>query len=167
MGNSVDFTEETGLRYPVNKTVSFRLNPVGKTRELIEKHGIIENDSLKVRKAKLVRQYIDRYHRFFIERILGEARLDFTGLMEAWAHLEAERKKEDGEAVRKAGVELSLCQKKYREMISDLFRKDEDYVKLRKNELFTELLPQILSEEEVKDVTKGEIIEEEVENGLD
>lgn len=47
MGNSIDFTEETGLRYPVNKTVSFRLNPVGKTRELIEKHGIIENDSLK------------------------------------------------------------------------------------------------------------------------
>ena len=156
MGNSIDFTEETGLRYPVNKTVSFRLNPVGKTRELIEKHGIIENDSLKVRKAKLVRQYIDRYHRFFIERILGEARIDFTGLMEAWAHLEAERKKEDGDAVRKAGVELSLCQKKYREMISDLFRKDEDYVKLRKNELFTELLPQILSEEEVKDVNMFE-----------
>lgn len=77
MGNSIDFTEETGLRYPVNKTVSFRLNPVGKTRELIEKHGIIENDSLKVRKAKLVRQYIDRYHRFFIERIITSE----TGMM--------------------------------------------------------------------------------------
>ena len=40
----MNYSEFTGL-YPLSKTLRFELKPIGKTKENIEKNGILERDN--------------------------------------------------------------------------------------------------------------------------
>lgn len=58
--------------YPLSKTLRFELKPIGKTKENIEKNGILERDTQRAVGYKVVKKVIDEYHKAFIERILND-----------------------------------------------------------------------------------------------
>ena len=53
--------------YPVSKTLRFELQPMGKTREYIEKGGILQQDEERAENYKLVKGFIDQYHKQYIK----------------------------------------------------------------------------------------------------
>lgn len=73
MNNLSDFT---GL-YPVSKTLRFELKPIGKTKENIEKNGILERDGKRAVGYKALKKVIDEYHKAFIEQMLSNFSLAF------------------------------------------------------------------------------------------
>lgn len=56
--------------YPVSKTLRFELQPIGKTRENIEKGGILQQDEERAENYKLVKSFIDEYHKQYIKSCL-------------------------------------------------------------------------------------------------
>lgn len=64
--NSDSLKSFTNL-YPVSKTLRFELKPVGKTREWIEKNGLLEKDEHRAESYKVVKRVIDYYHKHFID----------------------------------------------------------------------------------------------------
>ena len=49
--------------YPVSKTLRFELQPIGKTKENIEKNGILQRDEKRAEDYKIVKGLIDEYHK--------------------------------------------------------------------------------------------------------
>ena len=58
--------------YPVQKTLRFELIPQGKTKENMEKEGIIREDEHRAKIYNKVKKYCDEYHKIFIEDCLKE-----------------------------------------------------------------------------------------------
>ena len=86
--------------YPVQKTLRFRLEPIGKTLEWIKQGGIIEEDEQKSQDYPIVKRLIDEYHKVCIKEALkreafGEKPIDWEPLYNA---LEAFRKTKSDEA---------------------------------------------------------------------
>ena len=63
------------------KTLRFKLEPVGKTEEFIERAQVLENDERRAAEYKKVKDLIDNYHRWFIEQALSAPllKVDSTG----------------------------------------------------------------------------------------
>ena len=62
--------------YPVQKTLRFELIPQGKTKENMEKEGIIREDEHRAKIYNKVKKYCDEYHKIFIEDCLKDIKLD-------------------------------------------------------------------------------------------
>lgn len=57
-------------KYSMSKTLRFRLIPQGKTEEHFEqKH--LKYDVDRAKEYELVKEFIDRYHKTFIEKVLS------------------------------------------------------------------------------------------------
>ena len=56
--------------YPVSKTLRFELQPIGKTKENIEKSGILARDEQRAKDYMIVKGFIDEYHKQFIKERL-------------------------------------------------------------------------------------------------
>ncbi len=63
-------------RYSLNKTLRFSLRPVGKTEENFDAKRILDEDKERAENYKRVKEYIDRYHREFIDDVLENVRHD-------------------------------------------------------------------------------------------
>ena len=61
--------------YPVSKTLRFELQPIGKTKENIEKHGILSRDEQRAEDYITVKKYIDEYHKQLIKDRLWNFKL--------------------------------------------------------------------------------------------
>lgn len=68
------FNQFTNL-YNVQKTLRFELQPVGKTRENIEKNGLLKQDEERAENYKKVKGFIDEYHKQFIKDRLWNFKL--------------------------------------------------------------------------------------------
>lgn len=66
--------------YPVQKTLRFELVPIGKTREWIDRKGLLEEDAHKAESYKKVKKIIDDYHKHFISKSLSGLALDSAAL---------------------------------------------------------------------------------------
>lgn len=53
-------------KYAVSKTIRFKLEPVGKTKEWMEKDGIVDKDCVRASESAMVCDIIDRVHRHVI-----------------------------------------------------------------------------------------------------
>ena len=62
--------------YPVQKTLRFKLNPVGRTLEFITSSGLLEQDNKRAESYILVKKIIDEYHKQFISSVLKNTKLD-------------------------------------------------------------------------------------------
>ena len=124
----ITFNDLKGL-YSLSKTLRFELKPIGKTKENIEKHGILERDNERAIAYKAVKKVIDEYHKAFIELMLNDFELDNDSLNEFYYlyHLPT------SEAKRK--TDLSKVQEVLREKISERFTKSEQYNRLFGKEL--------------------------------
>ena len=61
--------------YPVSKTLRFELIPDKRTKAILEKTDLISQDEHRAESYKLVKKIIDRYHKAFIESVLGSFKL--------------------------------------------------------------------------------------------
>ena len=64
--------------YQVSKTLRFDLEPIGRTKENIERNGIVERDNKRAVSYKSIKKVIDEYHKAFIEQMLDKFELTLT-----------------------------------------------------------------------------------------
>lgn len=121
--------------YPVQKTLRFELIPIGKTKENIEKDGILSEDEYRAQIYKKVKKYCDEYHKSFIERALSIVRL--SNLEEYKELLEKGKQRDDKQNERFKNIqellrkEIVNCLKNNKEEYRGLFSKEiiETYLK--------------------------------------
>ena len=144
----------TGL-YPVNKTLRFELKPVGKTKENIENKGVLERDSQRAVDYKVVKGFIDEYHKQFIKDrlwsfklpLFSEGRLD--SLEEYMALYELSKRDEAQEA------EFSEVKDNLRSIIAKrLTESGSAYERIFKKELIREDLIAFLEKDEDKEIVR-------------
>lgn len=131
--------------YSVNKTFMFELKPVRETLEYIKQRKIIENDKVRTDKAVLVKDYIDRLHRKFIQNVLTAhcTELKTEDLGKLYSMLQNENS--DKNKIRKSIKEIEAAKRK---QVSEWFKKDDEYKKLFGKTLFDELIATAETEEE-------------------
>ena len=172
------YTDFTGL-YPLSKTLQFELIPIGKTKENIEKNGILERDNQRDVGYKAIKKIIDEYHKVFIELMLNsfelklkdEGRKDSLEEFYYLYHLPTtDTKRKDS---------LNMVQEALRKQISERFTKSEQYKRLFGKELIREDLAEfvktpkyeeiIRSQQGNENLTEEEIlkIQKEVEKMID
>lgn len=127
----------TGL-YSLSKTLRFELKPIGKTKENIEKNGILERDNGRAIAYKAVKKVIDEYHKTFIELMLSDFELNGGELDQFYYlyHLPTTDPK------RKA--DLQKIQENLRKQISERFTKSDKYKRLFGKELIREDLAEFV-----------------------
>lgn len=145
----VNLTDFTNL-YPLSKTLRFKLVPIGATEKNLKTSGILDGDFKRAGAYAQVKNLIDSYHKAFIEDVLSKAELEWGKLYEQFDLYQKESNKEKKRKQRK---EMEAQQKRMRQAISGLFKKDKRYEKLFKKELLTELLPSIIKDDESGTIT--------------
>lgn len=125
--------------YPLSKTLRFELKPIGKTKENIEKNGILERDNERAIAYKAVKKVIDEYHKSFIELKLADLVLMQSQLEEFYMlyHLPT--------SDTKRKIDLPKIQESLRKQISERFVKDDYYKRLFGKELIREDLTEFVS----------------------
>lgn len=133
----------TGL-YPLSKTLRFELIPVGKTKDNIEKSGILENDNRLAVGYKAVKKVIDEYHKSFVELMLNnfELNLEDKGNANSLAEYYYLYHLPVVDAKRKS--DLPRVQESLRKQISVRFTKSEQYKRLFGKELVREDLAEFV-----------------------
>ena len=126
--------------YQLSKTLRFELKPIGKTKENIEKSGILERDNQRDIAYKAVKKVIDEYHKAFIEIMLNDFELQYEQL-EEYFHLYHISNSEEPKKKEK----LQKIQENLRKQISDKFTKSEQYKRLFGKELIKEDLSEFVN----------------------
>lgn len=141
--------------YPVSKTLRFELKPIGKTLENIEKNGILQRDEKRAEDYKIVKGFIDEYHKQFIkDRLWGfklplqsEGHLD--SLEEYQALYEMSKRNDAQEA------EFTEIKDNLRSIIAKrLTESGSAYERIFKKELIREDLIEFLESNEDKDIVR-------------
>ena len=142
-------------QYSVSKTLRFELQPIGKTKENIEKNGILQRDEKRAEDYKIVKEFIDEYHKQFIKERLwdfklplhSEGRLD---TLEEYQALYELSKRDDAQE-----AEFSEVKDNLRSIIAKrLTESGSAYERIFKKELIREDLIDFLESEEDKDIVR-------------
>lgn len=141
--------------YQVSKTLRFELQPIGKTKENIERSGILQRDEQRAEDYKKVKEFIDEYHKQFIKERLWDFQLPLKGegkrdsLEEYQALYELSKRTEAQEA------EFTEIKDNLRAIIvKRLTEKGSPYERIFKKELIREDLIDFLEGEEDKDIVR-------------
>lgn len=137
------FEKFTNL-YSLSKTVRFELKPIGKTLENIQKNGLLKEDENRAKSYQKVKKIIDRYHKKFISKVLGECKLP-KDLLDEYFGLYKIKQRDQKQQKRFKDVQEDL-----RELIAKCFTDSPAFKRIDKKELFKEDLPQIAQTEEEK-----------------
>ena len=130
--------------YQVTKTLRFSLIPQGKTAENIVLQSILDEDNKRAEEYKIAKKIIDEYHKYYIDRSLSYFKFDDALLSEyAGDYYAGEREK------------LSDKQSLMMKQISKHLKSGDEYKKLFSKELFKELLPQYLTDDDEKKIIKN------------
>ena len=138
----MEFTQDFINRYPLSKTLCFSLLPVGNTEANFEKKLLLQEDEQRANDYLLVKSYIDRYHKSYIESVLSKLILNGVG---DYANLYYKKNKTEQEEKQLEELEGSL-----RKQISKNLKGDNRYKLIIKQEMIKELLPDFLTDEEEK-----------------
>ena len=128
--------------YPVSKTLRFELIPDKRTKAILEKTDLISQDEHRAESYKLVKKIIDRYHKAFIESVLGSFKLpndDLNLLHELYS------KSQKSDADKKA---MEKVQDKLRKVIADALTKDSRFKRIDKKELIREDILSVITPDE-------------------
>lgn len=134
-------------RYPLSKTLRFELKPQGKTREWIDKRGLIEDDEQRAKDYLEVKKIMDSYHKDFIDEVLGSkiANFDWNSLADLLA-----KYREESDPAEKAVLRDGIvkAQDALRKQIVECFTKSEDFKKrysmLFKEDMLKKILPEYI-----------------------
>lgn len=137
--------------YPVQKTLRFRLEPIGKTDDLIARNQILETDERRAAEYLKVKGYIDQYHRHFIENALSSPMLkvesmgkqdSLTDFADCYNNDNTEKRSEH----------LEKIQEKLRSQIVKRFSQLPAFARITKKELIKEDLPQFLKDKREQEI---------------
>lgn len=135
--------------YNLSKTLRFSLIPYWETEEYFMKRHLLDEDKERAESYVKVKEYIDRYHRDFIEKVLNTVVLNNV---DEYSELYFKRNKSDAETKKMDELEAAM-----RKQISKCFRDysvsgEKIYPLLYKSELIKKLLPEFLTQEEEKTI---------------
>lgn len=149
MGSLKDFYNQ----YSVAKTLRFGLEPIGRTEEFIERAQIIENDERRASEYQKVKEYIDNYHRHFIEEVLNSflLRVESTGNNDS---LEDFKDCYNNDISDKRADNLERIKTNLRKQVVAGFKKSDKYSRLFKKELIKEDLPDFLQDSSEKEIVE-------------
>lgn len=141
--------------YPVSKTLRFELQPIGKTKENIEKSGILARDEQRAKDYMIVKGFIDEYHKQFIKERLWNFELP----LKSEGHLDSleEYKSFYDLPKRSEAEEVSFTEIKnnLRSIITKrLTESGAAYDRIFKKELIREDLVDFLKDEEDKKIVR-------------
>lgn len=139
----------TGL-YSLSKTLCFKLKPIGRTLEYIEKKGLIAQDEQRADEYVKVKDIIDRYHKQFIKMCLNNFKLKLNSdgdndSLEEYQELISKVNRSETEERLFDKVKENL-----RKQIVSAFKKGTTFGDLFKKELIQEHLINIAETEEEK-----------------
>ena len=138
--------------YSVSKTLRFELQPLGKTKDYIEKNGILTRDEKRAEDYKTVKGIIDEYHKKYIKSRLWDFKLPLASegkhdsLEEYKALYEVSKRSEADEAAFKE-VKDNL-----RSIIAKRLTSGKAYETIFKKELIREGLINSLEDEEEREI---------------
>lgn len=141
--------------YSVFKTLRFELQPIGKTRENIEKGGILQQDEERAENYKLVKGFVDNYHKQYIKSRLWNFELPLAdegrhnSLAEYRALYELPKRDAEQEAA------FTEVKDNLRAIIARrLTEKGSAYDRIFKKELIREDLIEFLEDENDKEIVR-------------
>lgn len=140
--------EQFSNLYQVSKTLRFELIPDKRTKSILERTDLIAQDEHRAESYKIVKRIIDRYHKAFIESVLGSLKLPCKsrGNQDSLEELhELYSKSQKSDADKKA---LEKVQDKLRKQIADALTKDSRYKRIDKKELIREDIMSVITPEE-------------------
>ncbi|MDD4387494.1 MAG: type V CRISPR-associated protein Cas12a/Cpf1 [Clostridia bacterium] len=143
LDNKEKLYEGLNYLYPLSKTLRFELKPIGKTRENIEKEGVLKIDKEREVAYSNVKKIIDDYHKDFIERTLTDFKLQ--NLEE---HYNMFLKNDLNEDEKK---EILIQKEKLRKQISKVFKDKEEYKGLFNKEMIQKYLDEYLKRNKIED----------------
>lgn len=123
----------------VLKTICFNLLPVAETEDNFNSKQLLEQDEQRALNYQKVKGYMDKYHKFFIESVLSQMKLDVSD----YAQLYFKANRSEAEE-----ASLENMESVFRKLISKQFKKDSRYTKLSKKEFIREILPEYLTDKE-------------------
>lgn len=141
--------------YPVSKTLRFELKPIGKTKENIEKNGILQRDEQRAEDYEIVKQFIDEYHKQFIKERLWNFKLPMLDeghhdSLEEYQELYELSKRSEAQEAAFTEVKDNL-----RSIIAKrLTEKGSAYERIFKKELIREDLLEFLDNEEDREIVR-------------
>lgn len=135
--------------YNLSKTLRFSLIPYWETEEYFMKRHLLDEDKERAESYVKVKEYMDRYHRDFIEKVLNTVVLNNV---DEYSELYFKRNKSDAETKKMEELEATM-----RKQISKCFRDysvsgEKIYSLLFKSDLIKKLLPEFLTQEEEKTI---------------
>lgn len=135
--------------YNLSKTLRFSLIPYWETEEYFMERHLLDEDEVRAENYTKVKEYMDRYHRDFIEKVLNTVVLNNV---DEYSELYFKRNKSDAENKKIEELEATM-----RKQISKYFRDysvsgEKIYPLLYKSELIKKLLPEFLTQEEEKTI---------------
>lgn len=135
--------------YNLSKTLRFSLIPYWETEEYFTSRLLLKEDEVRAENYIKVKEYMDRYHRAFIEKVLNTVILNNV---DEYSELYFKRNKSDAETKKMEELEATM-----RKQISKYFRDysvsgEKIYPLLYKSELIKKLLPEFLTQEEEKTI---------------
>lgn len=134
--------------YQVQKTLRFELKPQGKTKENMEKVGILEADEHRAEIYSKVKKYCDEYHKLFIDKSLSN--IELNGI-DRYYELYSINNRDD-----KQKEELDQLEASLRKQISDAFKKSAEYKGLFQKDIITSYLVTMYKENQEKMQDIGE-----------
>lgn len=134
-------------RYQLSKTLRFSLIPIGKTEENFNKNLLLEQDKKRAENYAKVKEYIDRYHKDYIENVLTKAKIE---KVDEYADLYWKSNKDDSDTKDMESLENDM-----RKQIAKQLTSNENYKRLFKKELICEDLPSFLTDENEKEIVKS------------
>ena len=134
--------------YQVQKTLRFELKPQGKTKENMEKVGILKADEHRAEIYSKVKKYCDEYHKLFIDKSLSN--IELNGI-DRYYELYSINNRDD-----KQKEELDQLEASLRKQISDAFKKSAEYKGLFQKDIITSYLVTMYKENQEKMQDIGE-----------
>ena len=132
--------------YSVQKTLRFELIPQGKTKENMEKEGILKADEHRAEIYSKVKKYCDEYHKLFIDKCLKNIRLnELNKYYELYSVVKKDEKQKE---------EFIKIQEKLRKQISESFRNNNEYKGLFQKDIINIYLITMYKDdkEKIKDI---------------
>ena len=134
--------------YSVQKTLRFELIPQGKTKENMEKEGILKADEHRAEIYSKVKKYCDEYHKLFIDKCLKNIRLnELNKYYELYSVVKKDEKQKE---------EFIKIQEKLRKQISESFRNNNEYKGLFQKDIINIYLITMYKDdkEKIKDISE-------------
>lgn len=141
--------------YPVSKTLRFELQPIGKTKENIERNGILKRDSKRAEDYKIVKGFIDEYHKQFIKNRLWSFKLPLQseGHLDSLEEYQTLYELSKRDATQEA--EFTEVKDNLRGIIAKRLKQSgSNYERIFKKELIREDLVEFLENEEDKEIVR-------------